>query len=130
MSFGFARDFAPANVAAAETAGEVEPVDRGIGAGLRLGDGAPGCGDVEYAATSDDPRTDWQDTKAQFQEVRELVRTAHSLLREALAALKDAVAASDLERGVSEATSQNDNSDDDGNDTSDSAEPEDNTVTQ
>src|SRR3989344_1273265 len=62
---------------------------------------------VEYAATSDDPRTDWQDTKAQFQEVRELIRTAHSLLREALAALKTAVSESNLERGVSEATRQN-----------------------
>src|SRR3546814_9825754 len=54
--FRFARDFAPAAIAAAETAGEVELVDRGIGVRLRLGYGAPRRGDVEHGpARRDDP---------------------------------------------------------------------------
>src|SRR3546814_7399543 len=54
--FRFARDFAPADIAAAETAGEVELVDRGIGVRLRLGYGAPRSGAVEHApARRDDP---------------------------------------------------------------------------
>lgn len=58
---------------------------------------------VEYTATSEQPKNAWVDAKAQFQEARELVRQAHGLLREALAALKEAVREEGLERGVSEA---------------------------
>src|SRR3546814_20064472 len=47
--FRFASDFAPADIAAAETAGEIELVDRGIDVRLRIGYGAPRRGDVAPA---------------------------------------------------------------------------------
>src|SRR3546814_5894653 len=54
--FSFARDFAPANVAAAESGREIDPVDRGIGARLRLGDALARCGDVQHATARGDDR--------------------------------------------------------------------------
>lgn len=63
---------------------------------------------VEYTATSDNPKNAWVDARAQFKEVHELVKQAHGLLREALAALKAAVAEANLARGTSEAVRKDD----------------------
>lgn len=48
---GFALYFAPADVAAAEALGEIDPVNRGIGAILRFSYGLAARCDVEHTAT-------------------------------------------------------------------------------
>src|SRR3546814_9152031 len=86
--FRCARDFAPADIAAAETAGEVELVDRGIGVRLRLGYGAPRRGDVEHApARRDDPavaarRARMEDRSEEHtSELQSLMRNSYAVFR-------------------------------------------------
>lgn len=43
---------------------------------------------AEYALTSDQPRTDWQDVREQFGSVRTALKSAHELLRSATSELK------------------------------------------
>lgn len=61
---------------------------------------------IEFTVTSDQPREDWQDAKAQFQESQSILREAHQFLREAVEVLKQAVREAELERGVSPAVAQ------------------------
>lgn len=63
---------------------------------------------VQYVATSDNPRADWADARAQFTEVRDLLKQARDLLKEALAELKNVVRETGFGSGVSAAV-RNDN---------------------
>lgn len=45
--------------------------------------------DIELVVTSDQPRTDWVDVRAQFAAVHDLITQAHELLRQAITSLKN-----------------------------------------
>jgi len=62
--------------------------------------------DVEYVVTSDEPRTDWENARAQFSAIRDLLKEARELLREAVSALKEAVQAADTSSSTEETTTE------------------------
>lgn len=61
---------------------------------------------VEAVATSETPRTAWQDAKADYARIKELLRETHASLRSVVAALKEAVRAVEFGNGVSDAVSE------------------------
>jgi len=65
---------------------------------------------VEYALTSDEPKTDLAELRTLFGTIRDLLKETRELLREAVAALKDAVVDASLGRGASDAVSADDTS--------------------